>query len=102
MELFIVEPGFDGTDEWQPPGWSYKVEKDDRDQPQGEDAGPPMGYPLGVGNVMMSGCFGSGYKEGDPCYDTLWMTEKCIDQLDSANFIGVGYDITKTYSAESR
>ena len=59
-------------------------------------------YPLGVGNLMMSGCFGSGYEKGDPCYENLRFTTRCAKQIDSANFIGVGYDITKTYSADSR
>lgn len=28
----------------------------------------PYTYPAGLGNVLMNGCWGTGYKEGDPCY----------------------------------
>ena len=30
---------------------------------------PPFTYPMGLGGVMMNGCYGSNYQKGDPCYD---------------------------------
>jgi hypothetical protein len=96
-------PGFDGVEEFEPAGWEYKVEgPHKRKEDEAEEPEPVFAYPMGVGNYLMSGCFGSGYQPGDPCYENLRFKTRCAEQIDSANFIGVGYDITKTYSSESR
>lgn len=94
--------GFDETSEWKPAGWTYEVNEHVKDpQPDSEDQ-KVFAYPMGVGNLMMSGCFGTGYQKGDPCYENIRFIDRCTEQIDAANFIGVGYDITGGYSSESR
>lgn len=50
-----------------------------------DDAGSPaepepaaFNYPAGLGNVLMNGCYGTGYKEGDPCYVAKWALDACL------------------------
>ena len=50
-----------------------------------DDAGSPaepepaaFNYPAGLGNVLMNGCYGTGYKEGDPCYVAKWTLDACL------------------------
>ena len=61
-----------------------------------------FGYPMGVGNLLMSGCFGKGYQPNDPCYKLAIPLSRCVNQIDAANFIGVGFDVTGSYTSESR
>ena len=94
--------GFDGPDEFEPSGWQVEVgENSNSNQPEGEDE-PATMWPMGVGVAMMNGCFGSGYQEGDPCYTSARFATRCINMLDAAAFIGVGFDGRGYYSSESR
>ena len=52
--------------------------------------------------LMMSGCFGSGYTRSDPCYKLAPPLHRCVKKIESANFIGVGFDVTESYTSESR
>ena len=61
-----------------------------------------FGFPMGIGYLLMSGCFGTGYQENDPCYNLATPLDRCVNQIDAANFIGVGFDLTKSYTSESR
>ena len=38
----------------------------------------PFNYPVGLGNVLMNGCYETEYKEGDPCYVTKWTLDACL------------------------
>ena len=38
-------------------------------------------YPAGVGNVIMNGCWGTGYKRGDPCFNSLASATACSVSL---------------------
>ena len=40
----------------------------------------------------MNGCYMTGYQPGDYCYQFKREVTKCIEQMDAANFIGVGFD----------
>ena len=94
--------GFDGVDEFEPSGWQIEVQGDKGDpEPEGEKEQATM-WPMGVGMAMMNGCYGSGYQAGDPCYDMARTKKICYDQIDAANFIGVGFDGRGHYSSESR
>ena len=42
--------------------------------PSGAQAPQAYNYPDGVGNMMMNGCYGSGYKPTDPCAKGSIMT----------------------------
>ena len=59
-------------------------------------------FPMGVGMAMMNGCYLTGYQPGDPCYAFARASKRCIDLLDGAQFIGVGFDGRGFYSADSR
>ena len=37
----------------------------------------PFGYPMGIGGVMMNGCYGTNYQIGDPCYDFKTASPNC-------------------------
>ncbi|KAI8491792.1 hypothetical protein Bbelb_305970 [Branchiostoma belcheri] len=59
-------------------------------------------YPVGLGPVLMNGCFGTGYVNGDPCWEAKIPRESCPDLIDGATFLGVGFDGRGEYSADSR
>ena len=94
--------GFDGPNEFEPSGWQMEVGEDTHPaEPEGSEEAATM-WPMGAGFAMMNGCFGSGYQEGDPCYDFARMSPICLNMLDAAAFIGVGFDGRGLYSSESR
>ena len=37
----------------------------------------PYVFPAGLGTALMNGCWGSGYKETDPCYSAKWKSSIC-------------------------
>ena len=37
----------------------------------------PFAYPMGIGGVMMNGCYGTNYEIGDPCYDFKTASPNC-------------------------
>ena len=60
--------GFNGINEFEPAGWQVELDDTSKsDEPTGEKEQPTI-WPMGVGTALMNGCFGSGYKKGDPCY----------------------------------
>ncbi|KAI8491970.1 hypothetical protein Bbelb_303430 [Branchiostoma belcheri] len=59
-------------------------------------------YPAGLGPVLMNGCFGTGYKNGDPCWKAKIPRTGCPNLIDGATYLGVGFDGRGVYSAESR
>ncbi|KAI8516901.1 hypothetical protein Bbelb_054820 [Branchiostoma belcheri] len=90
---------------YAPPGWEirhkYKYKEDsDKSSPAGQAA--PFTYPVGLGPVLMNGCFGTGYKNGDPCYKAKIPLPSCPRLIDGATYLGVGFDARGVYSAESR
>ena len=42
---------------------------------------PVYTYPAGIGTMMMNGCWGTGYKPGDPCYQSLEVLTACQVRL---------------------
>eukprot|EP00058_Branchiostoma_floridae_P003059 XP_002588547.1 hypothetical protein BRAFLDRAFT_122359 [Branchiostoma floridae] len=92
---------------YAPPGWEirhkYKY-KDDRDEDKGSFSGQTAAftYPVGLGPVLMNGCFGTGYKNGDPCWKAKIPRTGCPNMIDGATYLGVGFDGRGVYSSESR
>ena len=37
----------------------------------------PYLFPAGLGSALMNGCWGTGYKPGDPCYAAKWTSDVC-------------------------
>ena len=94
--------GFNGIDEFEPAGWQVELgDTSQPDEPTGEKEQPTI-WPMGVGTALMNGCYGSGYKKGDPCYSAARFATRCFDMIDAAAFIGVGFDGRGLYSAENR
>ncbi|KAL9951279.1 hypothetical protein ACROYT_G043917 [Oculina patagonica] len=100
-----VEPekGWKTEDLLVPAGFHIDAEITGEDEePEGETGEQPFVYPMGVGGILMNGCFGTNYQPGDPCYEARWKTTLCLNLIDGAAFIGVGFDLRGDYSPESR
>ena len=52
----------------------YTDEKPDKQKTPGDQ---PFTYPMGVGGVLMNGCYGKNYQPGDPCYASKRMSSIC-------------------------
>ncbi|XP_019617061.1 PREDICTED: uncharacterized protein LOC109464494 [Branchiostoma belcheri] len=103
----VPRPGAKMGNMYAPPGWEirhkYKY-KEDRDEDTGNSGGQASAYtyPAGLGPVLMNGCFGTGYKNGDPCWEAKIPQEGCPNLIDGATYLGIGFDGRGVYSAESR
>ena len=72
------EKGWKTEEMFVPPGFHISAEMSGEDEkPDGEAGEQPFAYPMGVGGVLMNGCFGTNYKPGDPCYVAYWETTIC-------------------------
>ncbi|XP_019634590.1 PREDICTED: uncharacterized protein LOC109477684, partial [Branchiostoma belcheri] len=81
--------------------YHYADETDD-EQDSSTAAVSAYSYPVGLGPVLMNGCFGTGYVNGDPCWEAKIPRESCPNLIDGATFLGVGFDGRGEYSADSR
>ena len=45
----------------------------------------PYLFPAGIGSALMNGCWGTGYKPGDPCYTAKWKSDVC--QVNILNYV---------------
>ena len=70
--------------------------------PQPSSAEEAFYYPSGIGPMVMNGCYGTDYKPGDPCYNSKSNTTKCLDMMEAAGYIGVGFDATGDYTQAGR
>lgn len=79
IKLDIVpEKGWQSEDMFVPPGYHLdSTISDDGGSPK-EAEPTAYTYPAGLGNVLMNGCYGTGYKEGDPCYVAKWTLDACL------------------------
>ena len=66
------------------------IETPERETRSGGDA---FAYPAGIGPMLINGCYGTDYKIGDPCYAAKRNSEKCLDMIEAAGYIGVGFDV---------
>lgn len=72
------DKGWEIEDMFLPPGYHINAEIEgvkkasSPEQPQ-----EAYNYPAGMGSVIMNGCWGTGYKKGDPCFDALGATGQC-------------------------
>ncbi|XP_019614331.1 PREDICTED: uncharacterized protein LOC109462237 [Branchiostoma belcheri] len=93
----VPRPGATMGNMYAPPGWDirhkYKY-KEDRDEDKVSSGGQALAYtyPAGLGPVLMNGCFGTGYKNGDPCYKAKIPRTGCPNLIDGATYLGVGFD----------
>eukprot|EP00058_Branchiostoma_floridae_P014133 XP_002599621.1 hypothetical protein BRAFLDRAFT_77720 [Branchiostoma floridae] len=102
----VPKPGATMGNMYAPPGWEirhkykYKDDSENRGSSSGQTAA--YTYPAGLGPVLMDGCFGTGYKNGDPCFQAKIPRTGCPNLIDGATYLGVGFDGRGVYSAESR
>ena len=62
-----------------PPGFHIDAEVTGEDEkPEGEKGEQPFAYTMGIGGVMMNGCYGTKYQPGDPCYVAKATTTICL------------------------
>lgn len=81
------DKGWQTDDMFIPPGYHMYAKIEPESKPASAVNGqPPFTFPFGAGGLIMNGCFGSGYKPGDRCYDATWATTKCLVSLPAKNF----------------
>ncbi|KAI8493789.1 hypothetical protein Bbelb_281360 [Branchiostoma belcheri] len=103
----LPNPGATMGNMYAPPGWEirhkYKYQ-DDSNKDKGSSGAQASAYtyPAGLGPVLMNGCFGTGYKNGDPCWKAKIPRTGCPNLIDGATYLGVGFDGRGVYTAESR
>ncbi|CAH1247884.1 Hypp8046 [Branchiostoma lanceolatum] len=103
---FIQQKGMLVPNMFAPPGMQMKVDVQKNPVKQNEKddmtANKAFAYPMGVGGVMMNGCFGTGYKKNDPCYQRRQPIPPCAKLMEGCNQVGVGFDGRGEYSSASR
>ena len=53
----------------------YNGDEENEEKNTGEQ---PFAYPMGVGGILMNGCYGTNYQKGDPCYDFKTASSFCL------------------------
>eukprot|EP00058_Branchiostoma_floridae_P002532 XP_002588020.1 hypothetical protein BRAFLDRAFT_89006 [Branchiostoma floridae] len=85
---FVEQKGMVQDDLFAPPGMKMKVDvqKSPKKQNEKDDMSPPpaFSYPVGMGGTLMNGCFGTGYKRGDPCYKAKRPIPPCQASVNAA------------------
>lgn len=72
------DKGWETEDMFLPPGYHINAEIEGNKEPSSpEQPEAAYNYPAGMGSVIMNGCWGTGYKKGDPCFDALEATGQC-------------------------
>ncbi|XP_035682767.1 uncharacterized protein LOC118420163 [Branchiostoma floridae] len=98
--------GTNTGDTFSPAGYELRLRFDREEDGDGEDDSSdgmsPALFPSGAGPLLMNGCFGSNYAEGDPCYEAFVSIEACANIIDGALFLGTGFDGRGEYSTQSR
>ena len=75
----MPDKGWKTDDLFVPSGLHIDAEVTGEDeQPKGETGEQPFAYPMGVGGLIMNGCFDKNYQPGDPCYQAKGKTTICM------------------------
>ncbi|XP_066271929.1 uncharacterized protein [Branchiostoma lanceolatum] len=97
--------GMNTGDSFSPASQEVRMTFDHREENAEQDSsqvGGGQAYPFGMGPIMMNGCFGTNYQEGDPCFEAFTPIEACANIIEGATFMGVGFDGRGEYSSDSR
>ena len=80
MEINIEpDKGWKTEDLFVPSGFHIDAEVTGEDErPKGEKGAQPFSYPMGIGGMIMNGCYDTNYKLGDPCYVAKDTTTLCL------------------------
>ena len=86
------DKGYQTEDLFVPAGFHIDAEVTGEDEkPDGEIGDQPFAYPMGVGGLLMNGCFGKNYQPGDPCYQAKGKTTLCLVSNLCRLFCGRGH-----------
>ncbi|XP_019641419.1 PREDICTED: uncharacterized protein LOC109482960 [Branchiostoma belcheri] len=103
---FSQEKGMVSDDLFAPPGMAMKVDIENGAKKANEaddmTQSKAFSYPMGLGGVLMNGCFGTGYVKGDPCYKRTNPIPPCPKMMEGCTLIGSGFDGRGEYSSASR
>ena len=73
------DKGWQTEDMFVPAGFHIDTEITGEDEKgEGEQGDQPYPYPMGVGGMIMNGCYGKNYQLGDPCYVVEDTTKLCL------------------------
>lgn len=80
MELNIQpDKGWETESMFVPAGVHIDAEYTSKGKAEKSNTGvQPFVYPMGMGGVMMNGCYGRNYQEGDACYAFKRMSPICL------------------------
>uniref|UniRef100_A0A1I8J970 MACPF domain-containing protein n=1 Tax=Macrostomum lignano TaxID=282301 RepID=A0A1I8J970_9PLAT len=102
------DQGFNGFTNYQPSGWkiteTMSGPTDKKEEPS-ETKEPVYTYPMGLGPVLLNQCTEKNYDKTSPCYNSKLFDLQitiCLNQIDAANYIGVGFNGRGYYNAQSR
>ncbi|KAL9984080.1 hypothetical protein ACROYT_G006336 [Oculina patagonica] len=98
----LPDKGWENEDMFVPPGYHIDASIGGEEESPKEVGEVPYVFPAGLGTALMNGCWGTGYKETDPCYSAKWKSNVCENMIDGGAFMGVGFDGRGKYSPESR
>ena len=73
------DKGWKSDDFFVPPGFHIDAEvTGEAEKSEGEKGEQPFAYPMGIGGMMMNGCYDTDYQRGDPCYQAKDTTTLCL------------------------
>ena len=82
--------------------FSLEFEKESDSKHEPEHWKHPLKYQNGLGAALLSNCFQGSEGLGDPCNEAVEFDVACIDMMEGANYIGVGYDGRGDYTVSDR
>ena len=76
----MPDKGWNSPDMFVPPGYHMGASISDVDHPEPEHGEQPFTYApnMGLGYVMMNGCYGTNYTPSDPCYNAKFASPICL------------------------
>lgn len=73
----MPDKGWQSEDMFVPPGYHIDASVSGGEASPKDEGAIPYLFPAGLGTALMNGCWGTGYKEGDPCYSAKWTSNVC-------------------------
>lgn len=76
----MPDKGWSTPDMFVPPGYHMGASISDTEQTEKEHGEQPFNYApnMGLGYVMMNGCYGTNYTPSDPCYNAKFASPICL------------------------
>ena len=71
------DKGWQNEDMFLPSGYHIDASVSGGEESPNQVGAVPYLFPAGIGSALMNGCWGTGYKPGDPCYAAKWTSDVC-------------------------